>query len=93
MFTRIFSLATVLVLAAALPLAVIAIRGYWQAPFSRLLRPLPVIVSALVALHVPTILAVDPPVVYSTVVSSLAVAASFAMAVEALLLLTGRRSL
>lgn len=86
-------MATVLVLAAALPLAVIAIRGYWQAPFSRLLRPLPVIVSALVALHVPTILAVDPPVVYSTVVSSLAVAASFAMAVEALLLLTGRRSL
>ncbi|RXK49035.1 hypothetical protein [Halorientalis pallida] len=93
MFTRILSLATVFVLAATLPLAAIAVRGYWRAPFSRLLRPLPVILGALVALHVPTVLAVDPPVAYSTVVSSLAVAASFAMAFEALLLLTGRRKL
>lgn len=93
MVAQIFSLATVVVLAATFPLSVIAVRGYWQAPFSRLLRPLPVIVCALLATHVPTVLAVDPPVVYTAVVSSLAVAASFAMAVEALLLLTGRRKL
>jgi hydrogenase-4 membrane subunit HyfE len=93
MFTRILSMATVFVLAATLPLAVIAVRGYWQAPFRRLLGPLPVIIGALVALHVPAVLAVDPPVVYATVVSSLAVAASFAMAFEALFLLTGRRKL
>jgi hypothetical protein len=93
MYERVLSLATVLLLAMSVPLSAIAVRGYWGAPFSRLLGPLPVILVSLAGLHVPTVLSVDAPVVYSATLSSLAVAASFAMAVEASLLLTGRRKL
>jgi hypothetical protein len=93
MIGRLLGVATTLVLAAAVPLSVIAVRGYWRAPFNQLLRPLPVVLLAVIGTQLPGVLAVDAPIVYTAVISSLAVAGAFAMAVQAMLLLTGRQKL
>ena len=46
-------LVQIVVLAAALPLSVIAARGYWHAPFGTVLRPLPLVtLGFIVALSV-----------------------------------------
>lgn len=90
---RFVALATVLVLAAALPLALVAVRGFADAPFRRLLRPIPVVFAAYIALNVPLILSVETSVLYDAVVSSVAVGAALLAALEAAALLGGWRAL
>lgn len=90
---RLLILATVLVLAAGLPLSVVAIRGFEGAPFRRVVRPVPVVFGAFIALNVPTLADVSVPIVYDAVVSSVAIGASLVVAVECSLLLGGWRDL
>lgn len=97
---ELLSLANVVVLTVGLVLAVVAARGFSDAPFGRMLRPLPVLFAAFVLVNTPwTTGLVGWPgyvpgylVVY-TVVFSVAVLAGVWAAVQAVYLLTERRSL
>lgn len=94
------SLANVVVLTVGLVLAVVAARGFAGAPFGRLLRPLPVLFAAFALVNAPwaTELSGWPryvpnySLVYS-VVFTVAVGAAVWAALQALFLLTERRSL
>lgn len=88
----VFELLTLLVLAAAVPVAVIAYRGFNDAPFGRVLRPLPVVFLGYVAYIGPQYAEIALPMVFYAVVSTIGVLATLVAAVEASLLLTGRRA-
>jgi len=88
----VFELLTLLVLAASIPVAVIAYRGFSDAPFGRVLRPLPVVFLGYVAYIGPQYADVSLPATFYAVVSTIGVLATLAAAVEASLLLTGRRA-
>lgn len=90
---RLILVFTTLTLAAALPLSLIAVIGFRGAPFGRMLRVIPVVFLAFIALNVPTMAGIDPGTTYSVVCSSVGVGASLVAAVEALLLLGGYREL
>lgn len=90
---QILELLTLLVLTATVPLAVIAIRGFEDAPFGRVLRPLPIVFLGYVAYIGPTFLDITIPIMYYAAVSTVAVIASLIAALEASLLLTGRRAI
>lgn len=94
------SLANVVVLTVGLVLATVAARGFSDAPFGRLLRPLPAMFAAFVAVNAPwtTELTGWPGYVpgyrlaYSAVFT-VAVAAAAWAALQAVFVLTERRSL
>lgn len=88
---RVLLLVTTLALAMALPLSVIAARGFSDAPFGRLLRPLPIVFGGYIALNVPTVLEVPMPPVYDVTVSSVAILAALYAAIQGFLLLGGYR--
>ncbi|USZ68369.1 hypothetical protein NGM10_01190 [Halorussus salilacus] len=90
---RILSLATVLVLAATLPLSLVAIRGFRGAPFGAVLRPLPVVLVAYIALNSAWALDVSVPPAYQIVTSTVATGAVLVSAAHVLVLLTERRKL
>ncbi|UPV99748.1 hypothetical protein M0R88_14660 [Halorussus gelatinilyticus] len=90
---RILALATMLVLAGTFPLAVVAARGFRGAPFGSVLRPLPVILLAYVALNANVALGVSVPPVYDLVASAVATVAALVGAANVLVLLTERRKL
>lgn len=90
---RILALGTVLVLAATLPLSLVAIRGFRGAPFGSVLRPLPVVLVAYVALNSAWVLDVSVPPAYQVVTSTVATAALLVSAAHVLVLLTERRKL
>lgn len=90
---RILSLATVLVLAGTLPLALVAVRGYRGAPFGAVLRPLPVVLAAYIGLNSAWVLDVSVPPAYQIATSTVATAALLVSAAHVLVLLTERRKL
>lgn len=87
--TEIASLVQILLLAASLPLAVLAYRGYRGTPWGRVLQPLPImevcfiLYLAILILQVDTALAVGVAVVVSVIGSF----AAFLSAVRLTLLL------
>lgn len=85
-------LLTMLVLTATLPLAFLALRGFRNAPFGRVLRPLPVVFLGYIAYILPQFLDVALPMSFYATVSSIGVLATLVAAIEAALLLTGRRA-
>lgn len=91
MLTRLLLLLTTLTLAAGFPLAVIAARGFSEAPFGRVLRPLPVVFGGFIALNVPTIVGIGTMGLYDLAVSTVAVGAAVVAAIEGFLLLGGYR--
>lgn len=97
---ELLSLANVVVLTVGLVLAVVAARGFSDAPFGRMLRPLPVMFAAFVLVNAPwtTGLVGWPGYVPAylplyTVVFTVAVLAAVWAAAQAVYLLTERRSL
>jgi len=94
------SLANVVVLTVGLVLSIVAARGFSDAPFGRMLRPLPVMFLAFLLVNAPwtTELSGWPGYVpaYSlayTVAFTVAVGAAVWAALQALFLLTERRQL
>jgi len=87
------SVATVLVLAAAFPLSLVAARGFRGAPFGGVLRPIPVVVVAYIGLNVVWVVNVSVPPVYQLVTSTVATVGVLVAAARLLVLLTGRRKL
>lgn len=86
-------LTTLLVLAATLPLAVIAVRGFCNAPFAAVLRPLPVVILAYLGMNAPGVMGVGAPPTYYLLTSTVGVAGALIAAANALILLTERRKL
>lgn len=84
---------TTLFLAAAVPLSLVAVAGFRGAPFGRMLRPLPVIFTAFIAMNAPTLAGIETGTLYAVVCSSIGVAAALVAAAEATLLLGGYRDL
>ena len=87
------ALTTALVLAGTFPMAVIASRGFRGAPFGAVLRPLPVVVLAFVAMNAPEALGVDVPGSFYIALSTVATVGALLAAAHALVLLTERRKL
>ncbi|MFC4450140.1 hypothetical protein [Halorussus aquaticus] len=90
---RIFALTTTLVLAGTFPVAVIAARGFRGAPFGSVLRPLPVVILAYIALNANVAVGVAVPPAYELVASAVATVAALVAAAHVLVLLTERRKL
>lgn len=90
---QVLSTATVLVLAAAFPLSLVAARGYRGAPFGAVLRPIPVAIVAFVALNAAWAMDVSVPPAYQLVTSTVAILAVLVAAARVFVLLTGRRKL
>ncbi|WP_128478171.1 hypothetical protein [Halorussus pelagicus] len=88
---RILALATILVLAGTFPLAVIAARGFRGAPFGSVLRPLPVLLLAYIALNAGTALGVSTPPAFNLAASAVATVTALVAAAHVLVLLTERR--
>lgn len=87
------SLATLAVLAAALPLSLIAAVGFRNAPFGGVLKPLPVTFAAYVLMNAAQVLELAVPPGGYLVLSVTAIVAAFVAALNATLVLTERRSL
>ncbi|WP_135828515.1 hypothetical protein [Halorussus halobius] len=90
---RALALATTVVLAGTFPLALIAARGFRDAPFGSVLRPLPVVILAFVALNAPGALSVDSPDAVRLATSLVATVSALVSAAHAVVLLTERRKL
>jgi len=90
---RVLTLATTVVLAGAFPLAAIASRGFRDAPFGSVLRPLPVVILAFVAMNAPGTVGADVPDAYYLATSLVATVGALVSAAHALVLLTERRKL
>lgn len=84
---------TTVVLAGAFPVSVVAARGFRDAPFGAVLRPLPVVILAYAAMKAPAAVGLGLPPTYSLAVSTVAVVGALVSAANALVLLTGRRKL
>ena len=94
------SLLNLIVLTVGFVLSVVAARGFSDAPFGKMLRPLPVLFAAFVLLNAPWVAGFDGWVGYvpwySTVyqvVFTVAVVAAMWAAAQAVYLLTERRAL
>lgn len=90
---RAFVLGAALTLAAGLPLSLVAARGFREAPFGAVLRPVPVAFAGSLAFALPSVLGVGPPTAYATATATIAVLAAFLAAVHAVVLTTGLRQL
>ena len=90
---RVLALATTIVLAGTFPLAVVASRGFRDTPFGSVLRPLPVVILAFVAMNAPQTVNADLPSLYSAVVSLVVTAGALVSASHAVVLLTEWRKL
>lgn len=90
---RVLALATTIILAGTFPLAVVASRGFRDAPFGSVLRPLPVVILAFAVMNAPESLDASLPDAYYAVVSLVAVGGTLVSAAHALVLLTEWRKL
>ncbi len=73
--------------------SVVAVRGFWDAPFGDVLRPLPIAFAGFGAAFAPELLGVAVPTTYLVVTATGAVLAAFVAAAEGFVLLTGGREL
>lgn len=87
------SLATLVVLSAAMPLALVAVVGFRGTPFGSVLKPLPVTFGAYVLMNAAQVLGVGLSPSGLLLLSGVAVLAAFASALNATLVLTERRAL
>lgn len=90
---RVLALSTMVVLVGTFPLAVIASRGFRDAPFGSVLRPLPIVVLGFAAMKAPSVMDIAVPDTYFLVVSLVATAGALVSAAYALVLLTEWRKL
>lgn len=90
---QLLTLATTLILAGAVPIAVIAARGFRGAPFGAVLRPLPVVLVGYVGLNASEVVEMPAPISFALVVSSVATLGALVSAARVLVLLTERRKL
>lgn len=90
---RTLKLATMLVLAGTLPLAIVAVRGFRGAPFRSVLRPLPVVIVAYIAMNAPGAVGVSAPPTLYLATSTVGVFGALVSAGHAIVLLTERRKL
>lgn len=90
---RTLELATMLVLAGTLPVAVIAVRGFRGAPFGSVLRPLPFVILAYIAMNAPSVTGTEVPEIFYLVTSTIGVGGALVSAAHAIVLLTERRKL
>lgn len=82
----------VVVLSMALPLSVVAALGFRGSPFSKVMAPIPVTIAAYLIAD-GSVLFLDPvPSLFYTVFSSIGLLAAVYAALNAMLLLTERRS-
>lgn len=88
---RALSIGTTLALVGSFAFSLVALRGYWDAPFGDVLRPLPVAFGGFVAAVIPGALSVGVPLRYRVVVACAAVLAAFVAAVQGIVLLAGWR--
>lgn len=86
-----FVLIEVLCLAAAIPLSLIAARGFWNAPFGRMVRPLPVVFVFFLAMDASNLTGLDLPRWYFYLLAVPGFWAASYAAVQGALLLTERR--
>lgn len=89
---RALTVSTTLALAGSFVFSLVAVRGFWNAPFGDVLRPLPIAFGGFLAAAVPSALGVPVPLSYRVVVASGAVLAAFVAAAEGVVLLAGWRS-
>lgn len=88
-----FRLGQLLVLSATLPIAVIAARGYRGTPFGRVVLPLVPITVAYLSIAATKLVAPGASADASRLLGTVAVALMAWTAVQAILLLSGRRVL
>mgnify|MGYP006274563383 CR=1 FL=1 len=88
---RALTIGTTLALLGSFAFSLIAVWGYWDAPFGDVLRPLPIAFAGFVAAATPSALGVAVPLRYRVVVASAAVLAAFVAAVQGVVLLAGWR--
>lgn len=84
-------LAEVVVVSAALVLSVIAALGFWDAPFGRLMRPLPLGIFVFLLIDGATLLDVGLSIWYFYGLGAIAVVIVAYAAIQGALLLTERR--
>ncbi len=82
----------VVLLSAALPLSVVAALGFRGSPFSKVTAPIPVVLVCYVVADGSRLYLEKVPPTFYAVVTSVAVVAAVYAAVNAVLLLTERRS-
>jgi hypothetical protein len=90
---ELFRLGQVVVLSAALPLAVVAARGFRGTPFGRVVLPLVPITAAYLAIAATKLVMPDAATTASRLLGTVAVVLMAWVAAQAILLLSGRRSL
>ena len=90
---QLLALLTALLLTAALPLSLIAVRGFWHAPFGAVLRPGPVVLVCYIVVSAVPIVVSPLPRTVLVVVSLVGTLSAFTAAVEAIRLLTERRAI
>lgn len=86
-----FVLIEVLCLAAAIPLSLIAARGFWNAPFGRMVRPLPVAFASFLVMDASNLAGIDFPRWYFYLLAVPGFWAASYAGVQGALLLTERR--
>jgi hypothetical protein len=79
-------------LACSFVFSLVAVRGFWEAPFGRVVRPLPIAFAGFFAAVAPGLLGVVPPTSYLVVTATGGVLASFVAAAQGFVLLTGWRA-
>jgi len=90
---ELFQLGQLIVFSATLPLAVIAARGYRNAPFGRVVRPLVPITLAYIVVVAVKLVEPSLDATVNRLVGSVAVALIAWTALQLILLLSGRREL
>lgn len=79
-------------LAAAFVLSLVAVRGFWSAPFGDVLRPLPIAFGGFLLGVAPGVMGVSSPLSYQVLTATGAILAAFVAAAEGVVLLGGWRT-
>lgn len=89
---RVLNVAIAVNLGAAFVLSVVALRGFWAAPFGDVLRPLPVAFGGFLLASAPVALDIGVPLSYHVLTATGATLAAFVAAAEGVVLLAGWRA-
>lgn len=80
-----------LLVAVTLPLSLIAARGFWDAPFGRMIKPLPLVFAFYILLDFPNVVGMDLPRWYFYLTGAPAIAFASYAAFQGALLLSERQ--
>ena len=89
---RLLNVVITLNLGAAFALSLVALRGFWSAPFGDVLRPLPVALGGFLVGAAPGALGVQTPLAFQLLTATGATLAAFVAAAEGVVLLGGWRA-